>query len=178
MIKKFFMFALALATCVACDDDHNGPDYEDDNDNILNGMIVDRDPMVFLGTSTVTAPDGTTFVEENARFSIVGDFPTLITPTATSLSLYMHGVRFAEAMPGLEMRIVDLAYVPGAGPNLTFKNEGPLTPQANIAGSGWNDYAKYPITALDGSIVNVNCRIAFTCMGTFRVVFEGRMLDD
>ncbi len=177
MIKKFFLFALALTTCIACDDDHNGPDYEDRNDNIINGAIVDRDPMVFLGTSTVTNPDGTTFAEENARFSIVGNFPSLIAPSATSLSLYMHSVRFAEAMPGLEMRILDLAYT-GAGSSLTFKNDGPLTPQAYIAGAGWNDYAKYPITALDGAIVNVNCRIAFTCMGSFQVVFEGRMLDD
>jgi len=177
-MKKFFLFALMLATCVACDDNDNGPDYEDHNDNILNGAIVDRDPMVFLGTLTVTNPDGTTFVEKDARFSIVGNFPTLIATSATSLSLYMHRVRFAEAMPGLEMRIVNLDYIHGAGSSLTFKNDGPLTPQANIANTGWNDYAKYPITALDGSIVNVNCRIAFTCMGSHQVVFEGRMLDD
>ncbi len=176
-MKKFFLFALMLAACVACDDNNNGPDYEDHNDNILNGAIVDRDPMVFLGTSTVTNPDGTTFVEKDARFSIVGNFPTLIAPSATSLSLYMHQVRFAEAMPGLEMRILDLSYT-GAGSSLTFKNDGPLTPQAYIAGADWTDYAKYPITALDGSIVNVNCRIAFTCMGSHQVVFEGRMLDD
>ncbi len=177
-MKKIFLFALMLATCVACDDNDNGPDYEDRNDEIVNGVIVDRDPMVFLGTSTVTAPDGTSFVEKNALFSILGNFPSLIAPSATSLSLYMHGVRFAEAMPGLEMRIVDLDYIPGAGSSLTFKNDGPLTPQANIANTVWNDYEKYPITALDGAIVNVNCRIRFTCMGSHQVVFEGRLLDD
>lgn len=176
-MKKFFLFALALAACIACDDNDNGPDFENNNDEIVGGKIVDDDPMEFLGTSTVTNPDGTTFVDEYARFDIVGDgYPTPLAP-ATTLTVYMRQMRFAGAMPALEMRINTLPYTPGVGPNLTFKNDGPLTPQAYIAGAGWTDYAKYPITALDGAIMNVNCRISFTCMGTYQVVFEGRLLD-
>lgn len=179
-MKKLLLFAFLLAACVACDDnDNNGPEFETENDEIVNGQIVDDDAMVFLGTSTVTNPDGTTFVDENARFIIVGDgLPSIVAP-ATTLTVYMRQVRFAAAMPGIEMRMRDLGYTPGiTGPNLTFANAGPIVPQASIAGTPWADYEKYAITDLDGAIANVNCRISFTCMGAFRVVFEGRMLDD
>ena len=120
MMKKFFLFALALTIFAACNDDNdNGPDFETVNDEIVNGQIVDDDEMLFLGTSIVTNPDGTTF-------------------TAA----------------------------------------GPLTPQAYINGTGWTPQAKYPITDLNGSIDNVFCTLTFTCMGSFRVQFTGRMLDD
>ncbi len=177
MMKKFFLFALMLATCVACDDNDNGPEFENVNDEIVNGRIVDDDPMEFLGTSTVTNPDGTTFVDENARLDIVGDGrPTLLAP-ATTLSIYMHQMRFAAAMPALEMRINTLIYTPGKGPNLTFTTAGPLTPEAYIAGAGWTDQTNYPITGLKGAINNVQCTLEFTCMGTHRVTFVGQMLD-
>ncbi len=177
MMKKFFLFALALTTCIACDDDHNGPDFENNNDEIVNGKIVDDDPMEFLGTMTVTNPDGPTFVNENARFDIVGDgYPTPLAP-ATTLTVYMRQMRFAAAMPALEMRINTLTYTPGVGPNLTFTTAGPVVPQAYIAGAGWTDFDKYAITNLNGTINNVQCTIEFTCMGTHRVTFEGRMLD-
>ncbi len=178
-MKKIFLFALMLATCVACDDNDNGPDYEDRNDEIVNGRIVDDDPMEFLGTMTVTNPDGTTFVNETARFDIVGDeYPTPLAP-ATTLTVYMRQMRFAAAMPALEMRINALTYTPGVGPNLTFATAGPVVPQAYIAGAGagWTNQANYPITDLNGAINNVQCTLEFTCMSTHRVKFEGRMID-
>ncbi len=177
-MKKIFLFALMLATCVACDDNDNGPDFENDNDEIVNGRIVDDDPMEFLGTMTVTNPDGTTFVDDKARLDIVGDGGPSISyqNPATTLSIYMHRMRFAEAMPALEMRINTLTYTPGVGPNLTFSTAGPVIPQAYIAGAGWTEQANYPITGLNGAINNVLCTLEFTCMGT-HVKFEGRMLD-
>lgn len=177
-MKKLLLFSLLLAACAACDDnDNNGPEFETRNDEIVNGQIVDDDEMVFLGTSTVTNPDGTTFVDENARFIIVGDgLPSIVAPAAT-LTVYMHQVRFAAAMPGIEMRMRELAYTPGSGPNLTFAAAGPIIPQASLAGTPWNDYKKYAITGLDGAINDVRCRIEFVCMGTFRVKFEGHLLD-
>lgn len=176
-MKKIFLFALMLAACVACDDNDNGSDFEDVNDEIVNGKIVDGDPMEFLGTTTVTNPDETTFVDENARLDIVGDgYPTPLAP-ATTLTVYMHGMRFAAAMPALEMRINTLTYTPGVGPNLTFTTAGPVVPQAYIAGAGWTDQANYPITVLNGAVNNVRCTFEFTCMGSHRVKFEGQMLD-
>ncbi len=176
-MKKIFLFALMLATCVACDDNDNGPEFDNDNDEIVNGKIVDDDPMEFLGTMTVTNPDGTTFVNERARFDIVGDgYPTLLAP-ATTLTVYMRQMRFAAAMPALEMRINTLAYTPGVGPNLTFATAGPVVPQAYIAGAGWTDQAGFPITGLNGAINNIRCTLEFTCMGTHRVKFEGQMID-
>lgn len=171
--------ACALLFCAACDDnDNNGPDFETVNDEIVNGQIVDDDAMLFLGTSTVTAPDGTAFTDEQARISIFGDGrPTLVAP-ATTLTVQMHGTRFAAAMPALEMQLPALAYTPGTGPRLTFTAAGPLVPQAYINGTGWTDQANYPITDLAGAIDNVRCTLAFTCMGSHRVEFEGRMLDD
>lgn len=171
--------ACALLFCAACDDnDNNGPDFETVNDEIVDGQIVDDDAMLFLGTSTVTNPDGTTFVDENARFSIVGEgYPTEFNP-ATALTVYMRGVRFAATMPGILMRLYNLPYTAGTGPNLTFADAGPLTPQANIATTGWTDYGRYAITNLDGAIANVLCRVEFDCMGTYHVKFEGRLLDD
>ncbi len=117
MMKKFFLFALALTIFAACNDDNdNGPDFETVNDEIVNGQIVDDDEMLFLGTSIVTNPDGTTFTDEYARISIFGDNrPTLITP-ATTLTLRMHGARFAANMPALEMQLPNLGYTPGVGP--------------------------------------------------------------
>lgn len=177
MMKKFFLFALMLATCAACDDNDNGPDFENDNDEIVNGKIVDDDPMEFLGTMTVTNPDGTTFVDEIARLDIIGDgHPTPSAP-ATTLTVYLRRMRFAAAMPALDMRINSLTYTPGVGPNLTFATAGPVVPQAYIVGAGWTDQANYPITTLNGAVNNVQCTLEFTCMGTHRVKFEGRMLD-
>lgn len=179
MMKKFFLFALALTVFAACNDDNdNGPDFETVNDEIVNGQIVDDDPMIFLGTSTVTAPDGSTFTDEQARFSIFGNFPTTIAPAATSLSIYMHRTRFAANMPALEMRLLNLDYIPGAGPRLMFTAAGPLVPQAYINGTGWTDQENRPITDLNGSIDNVRCTLTFTCMGALQVKFEGRMLDE
>lgn len=179
-MKKLLLFALALAVCAACDDNDrpDGPEFETVNDEIVDGRIVDDDAMDFLGTSTVTNPDGTTFVDDNAVFSIVGEGrPTVFNP-ATALTVYMRGVRFAAAMPGIPMRLYNLPYAAGTGPNLTFADAGPLTPQANIAATGWTDYERYAITNLDGAIANVRCRVEFDCMGTYHVKFEGRLLDD
>lgn len=179
-MKQLFLFALALAVCAACDDNDrpDGPEYETVNDEIVDGRIVDDDPMDFLGISTVTNPDGTTFVDENAVFSIVGEgFPSKVNP-ATALTVYMRRVRFAAAMPGIDMRLYNRPYTAGTGPNLTFTAAGPLTPQANIANTGWADYEKYAITNLDGAVANVRCRVEFDCMGTYHVKFEGRLLDD
>lgn len=181
MMKKFFLFAWVLAACVACDshdDHHNGPEFETVNDEIVDGRIVNDDAMDFLGISTVTNPDGTTFVDDNAVFSIVGEgHPTVFNP-ATALTVYMRRVRFAAAMPGIDMRLYNLPYTAGTGANLTFVDAGPLTPQANIAATGWTDYERYAITNLDGAIANVRCRVEFDCMGTYHVKFEGRLLDD
>lgn len=177
-MKKFLLFALMLATCVACGDNDNGPEFDDDNDEIVDGKIVDDDPMEFRGTMTVTDPDGTTFVNETARFDIVGDgFPTLLAP-ATTLTVYMRQMRFAAAMPvQLDMRINTLTYTPGAGPNLTFATAGPVVPQAYIAGVGWSDQENRPITGLNGAINNTRCTLEFTCMDAYRVKFEGQKLD-
>ncbi len=173
--------ACALLFCAACDnhdDHHNGPEFETENDEIVDGRIVDDDAMNFLGISTVVNPDGTTFVDENALFSIVGEgFPTKFNP-ATELTVYMRRVRFAAAMPGIDMRIYNLLYTAGTGPRLTFTSAGPLVPQASIAGTPWTDYEKYAVTNLDGAIDNVRCSVAFVCMGAYHVKFEGRLLDD
>lgn len=180
-MKKLFLLVWALAVCVACDshdDHHNGPEFETVNDEIVDGRIVDDDAMNFLGISTVTNPDGTTFVDDNALFSIVGEgFPSKVNP-ATALTVYMRRVRFAAAMPGIDMRMYNLPYIADTGPRLTFTATGPLTPQASIAGTPWTDYEKYAVTNLDGAIDNVRCSVEFVCMGTYRVKFEGRLLDD
>lgn len=179
-MKKLFLFALALAVCAACDDNDrpDGPDFETVNDEIVDGRIVDDDAMDFLGISTVTNPDGTTFVDKNALFSIVGEGrPTEFNP-ATALTVYMRRVRFAAAMPGIDMRLYDLPYTAGTGANLTFASAGPLVPQASFAGTPWTDYEEYAVTNLDGAIDNVRCSVAFVCMGAYHVKFEGRLLDD
>ncbi|MDE6864724.1 MAG: hypothetical protein K2I97_00655, partial [Alistipes sp.] len=160
--------ACALLFCAACDanDRPDGPEFETVNDEIVDGRIVDDDAMNFLGTSTVTDLDGSTFVDNNALFSIVGEgYPSKLNP-ATALTVYMR-VRFAAAMPGIDMRLYPLPYTPGTGPRLTFADAGPLTPQANIAATGWTDYERYAITNLDGAIANVQCRVEFDCMGTY-----------
>ena len=176
--------ACALLFCAACDDNDrpDGPEFETVNDDIVDGRIVDDDAMDFLGISTVTNPDGTTFDDDNAVFSIVGEGrPTVFNP-ATALTVYMRGVRFAAGMPvGINMRLYHLPYIPGMGPNLTFTAAGPLTPQANIAGTGYTDFNKYTVTNLDGAIDNVRCRVEFDCFDgkkTYHVKFEGRLLDD
>lgn len=167
MIKKFFLFAWVLAACcAACDDDHDGLEFEDDNDEIVYGHLTGSN-MHFYGTSTVFDADGTTvFVDRAARVEFAGLDEAVI---------YLHQTRFATDMQAVDLRIYRLPYT-GFDRSIFFTTES-IVPQVRIKWMDWQPQDDLVITGLKGSVVNVDCDIEYTCKGC-RVVYHGRMLDD
>ena len=92
----------------------------------------------------------------------------------------MHKTRFAAGMPGVEMRLRTVPYAPTGDKSLAF-DVAELVPEALRAnetggGSSYQPVERYRITDLEGRIDGVTCRVAFTCAGIYRVVYEGRLI--
>ncbi len=164
---SFLVFALFAGVCFqgcSSDDDHVEPSVK--NPSIVDGVVNDI-PMLFVGTSVSTSPEGETFTDTAASFEIVAD-------DHGTLTLYMHGPRFAAAMPGVEMRILNLEYT-GSGTSVGFSAESAV-PEAQITGvEGWQPFERFTVTALEGRVKDSHCMLTFGCIG-YRATFEGRLV--
>ena len=111
-MQKFLLFAFALLAFSACNDsDSDEIRFATENTAIADGSLTGIN-LHFLGTSVATAPDGTAYTDSSARFEFAGG--------SEKLTLYMHGTRFAAAMPAFNMRLFNVPYTPGEGAALSF----------------------------------------------------------
>lgn len=175
---KRFLLLLALTAFAACNDDDGTTKikYASENTSIVDGVFTSEN-MHFYGTATVTDSEGGTFTDPEAWFEFAGGSETLV--------LYMHQTRFAAAMPAFEMRIYQFPYTPGEGAALSFTIDSAvpqvLLPNETGGGSSYQPMPAYALSEIEGSVDDTFCRVAFTCtitrMGTFRVVYEGRLLE-
>lgn len=176
-MKRILFLLVAAATFASCDDDDATKiQYASENTAIVNGVFTSEN-MHFYGTATVTDSEGGTYTNPEAWFEFAGSSETLV--------LDMHQTRIAAAMPALDMRIHQFTYTPGEGASLTFEVED-IIPQLrlpNQEGSGYSyqPMPSYALSDIEGSIDNTLCRVAFTCtvprLGTYRVEYEGRLLE-
>lgn len=177
MLKKLLMMSFAAFVLAACNDEADeGVQYATSNPEIVDGVYSGRN-MHFYGTATVTnATDGSIYTDPEAWFEFAGGDKGLV--------IYMHQTRFAASMPSLEMRIYRIPYTPGEGASLSFSAESSVPqvqlPNAQGGGYSYQDMPSYTLTDVEGSIDNTDCRVAFTCdvprLGTYRMVYEGRLL--
>lgn len=175
-MKKLFLmlFALPLFFAACSDDDFGGnegpvtdEELATENNSIVDGVIVK--PLTFLGSYTVTDPKGGVLKVDGAKFSI--------RAKDADLGFYMHEVRFADKMPPLSLRCEPVAYT-GEGNGLGFRVEK-MTPDAYINGAGWQAFARYPVSELEGEVKGLNFEVRFVCtppMGRYVVAFEGRLM--
>ena len=172
MLKKLLMMSLAAFALAACNDEADeGVQYATSNPSIVDGVFT-SDNMHFYGTAKVTDSEGNVFTDPEAWFEFAGDRETL--------AIYMHQTRFAAAMPALEMRLYRIPYTPGEGASLSF-SEATFTPEAELpntegGGSSYQEVPQFALTNLEGSIEETRLHMAFTCMGTYRMEYEGRLL--
>ena len=172
MLKKLLMMSLAAFALAACNDEADeGVQYATSNPSIVDGVFT-SDNMHFYGTAKVTDSEGNVFTDPEAWFEFAGDRETL--------TIYMHQTRFAAAMPDLEMRLYRIPYTPGEGASLSF-SEATFTPEAELpntegGGSSYQEVPQFALTNLEGSIEETRLHMAFTCMGTYRMEYEGRLL--
>ena len=172
MLKKLLLMGFAAFALAACNDEADeGVQYATSNPEIVDGVYSGQ-TMHFYGTATVTnTSDGSTYTDPEAWFEIHGD---------KGLVVYMHQTRFAAAMPALEMRLYRIPYTPGEGASLSF-SESTFTPEAELpntedGGSSYQEVPQFALTNLEGSIEETRLHMAFTCMGTYRMEYEGRLL--
>ena len=172
MLKKLLMMSLAAFALAACNDEADeGVQYATSNPEIVDGVYSGRN-MHFYGTATVTnTTDNSAYTDPEAWFEFAG---------GEELVIYMHQTRFAEKMPQLDMRIYRIPYTGGEGASLSFSSES-LIPQVRLpnqvgGGYSYQDMPAYTLTGVEGSVNDIVCRMAFTCMGTYRMEYEGRLL--
>ena len=171
MLKKLLLLSIAAFALAACNDEADeGPQYASSNPEIVDGVYSGQ-TMHFYGTATVTnTSDGSTYSDPEAWFEIHGD---------KGLVIYMHQTRFAPDMPGQEMRIYRIPYTGGEGASLTFSAES-FIPQAKLpnetGGYDYQDFTQFMLTEIEGTIDGTLFQMAFTCMGTYRMEYEGRLL--
>lgn len=175
--KRLFLLACAALACGACnDDDSEAIRFARENTRIEDGHLGGSN-MIFYGRSVTTAADGSAYVDDKARFEFAGG--------NDRLALYMHQTRFAAQMPSLKMQLRPVPYTPGVGAALTFALErivpNVLLPNAVGGGYSYQPLPSYELTDLTGSIDGVLCRVGFACdvpnLGSYRVEFEGRLLE-
>ena len=172
MLKKLLMMSFAAFALAACNDEADeGVQYASSNPEIVDGVYSGQ-TMHFYGTATVTnTTDNSTYTDPETWFEIHGD---------KGLVVYMHQTRFAASMPAQEMRIYRIPYTPGEGASLSF-SEPTFTPEAELpntegGGSSYQEVPQFALTDLEGSIEETRLHMAFTCMGTYRMEYEGRLL--
>ncbi|WP_347281824.1 hypothetical protein [uncultured Alistipes sp.] len=175
-MQKFLLFAFALLAFSACNDsDSDEIRFATENTAIADGSLTGIN-LHFLGTSVATAPDGTAYTDSSARFEFAGG--------SEKLTLYMHGTRFAAAMPALKMRLFNVPYTPGEGAALSFllPTVVPDVYLSNAVGGGYSyqPLPAYTLTNVEGSIDGIDCRVAFSCnvpkLGAYRVEYQGKLL--
>ncbi len=163
-MKRLFLLLCAAFALAACNDDNDGPSAGDENPYIEEGAYTGN--MHFYGkcTSTPASSDGNTVTKPEAHF----EFTDGVGGNAT---IYMHGLSFAEGMPGIEMRISDIPYT-GSGKRLLLRADR-IVPESNFTGD-YKPYERFAISNFSGEVDNIFCRISFACNG-YNVTFEGKL---
>lgn len=178
MMKKLFLLAcaaLALAACNDNDNDNNSPRFAEANTKVEEGHLTGSN-LHFLGVSMATSADGAVYADDNAHVEFAG---------LDDFTLYMHRMRFAAAMPALEMRLYAQPYTPGTGASLSFDLQSVVPevkmPDETGGGYTWTPLPPYTLTDVEGTIDGVQCRIAFSCdvprLGSYRVEYTGTLLE-
>lgn len=165
MLKKLFLLTLAALTLAACNDDDDEIRFARQNTAIENGRLTGTN-MHFYGTLTVVGADGKTHTDKGIRFETAG---------LRELMLYMHRVRLNTDMKRVEALLPDLVYTPAGDNGLTFRATN-VTPKVYEADRGYQPVEGYPVTDLEGSIDGLDCRVGFTCAGTYRITYEGKLI--
>lgn len=173
-MKKLLALLLAAPLFfAACSDDPDfidnppavGEDYADENTRIDDGQIVGD--MAFRGQYSVTDKNGVTGYENAlAEFEVKAEDRNLV--------LYMNKVKFAQAMPALDIRLHPIAYE-GQGNTLRFSVPH-MIPEAYIKAAGWQLFEKYPMTEILGEINGTQFTVKMKCMGVYTITYEGRLL--
>ena len=173
-MKKLLILLLAAPLLfAACSDDDldfitnppvAGEDYADTNTRIENGRIVGE--MSFRGSYDVSDKNGMAYNNPMAEFAV--------KPSGEGLAVYMNGVKFAQAMPALDIRMTDIEYM-GEGLRVEFA-AGKIIPDAFIKAAGWQPFDKYPMTEVRGSIDGITLRIEMKCMGVYTILYAGKLL--
>lgn len=174
-MRQLLCLLLAATLFAACNDDDPTFRYAAENTAIIDGRFTGTN-LHFYGTSVITDPSGDTYTDEDVVFEFAG--------INNDFALYMHGIRLDPTLPPLKIRIRTLTSIPGIGAKLAFEAESVvpkvLQPNETGGGSSYQPMPVYTMTAFDGAIDELDCRVGFTCdlpeAGIRRIDFEGKLI--
>ena len=174
MKKLLLMLLAAPLFFAACSDDDTdfitnppavGEDLAEENTAIVEGVV--KGEMRFRGKYTVTDKNGVIGYEnQGAKFNI--------TTAGTGLGVEMNGVKFADGMPALDIRMQPIDYA-GEGKAVHFI-EDKIIPEAFIKAAGWQPFDKYPMTEVRGEVNGLRFTITMKCMNVYTIRYEGQLL--
>ncbi|HJA98458.1 MAG TPA: hypothetical protein H9779_02515 [Candidatus Alistipes avicola] len=167
---RLFLLAMAFIGLAACSNDDtpapqgelpDGYTFAQENDQLVDGRMTGN--LLFFGTSTVTTiKTGEQFVDDKILFELTEDENGIIR-------MLMHETKFAANMPALEMEVPGIPYT-CEGKTLHMSVEQTIP---EIAGT---PYERYVITELGGEVDNTSFTVTFSCMGAFKVVYQGKLI--
>lgn len=174
-MKQLLCLLLAATLFAACNDDDPMFRYATENTAIIDGRFTGTN-LHFYGTTVITDPNGNTHTDKDVAFEFAG--------LGSDFSLYMHGIRLDPTLPPCKIRIQTLTSVPGIGAKLAFEAAsvipGVLRPNEIGGGYSYQPEPDYTMTALNGTIDELDCRVEFDCnlpeAGFRRIVFEGKLM--
>lgn len=174
-MKHLLCLLLAAVLFAGCNEKLPTFRYATENTAIVDGHFTGTN-VHFYGEAVITGPDGNTHTEKDVEFEFAGIDDDFV--------LYMHRIRLDATLPELDLRIRTLTAIPSIGPKLAFSAENivPDVWQPNEIGGGssYQPALAYPMTALDGAINGIDCRVGFRCdlsdAGTRRIEFQGKMI--
>lgn len=150
LINYFACAICAISMLAACENDNNEPQPAPQPEEPTPGS--------YSGTMNVDQNDGTVFTKQEQIISFeVSD--------SGVMDILMSKVKFAEAMPSLDITIPDVAYtVTEAGYTLADDNIIPI--------AMGNEFPQFTITGLEGTISADELIVSFNC-GPYPVEYSG-----
>ncbi len=175
MKRHLLCLLLAATLCAGCNEKLPAFRYATENTAIVDGRFTGTN-VHFYGTAVIADTDGNTHTEKDVELDFAGLDDNFV--------LYIHHIRLDATLPKHNLRIGSLTSIPDIGPKLAFSAASivPGVWRPNEIGGGYSYQPEpaYTMTALDGTIDGIDCRVGFECdlpdAGVRRIEFQGKMI--
>ena len=153
LINYFACAICAISMLAACENDNNQPAPQPE----------EHTPGSYSGTMNVDQNDGTVFTKQEQVISFE-------VSESGVMDIFLSKVKFAEAMPSLDITIPDVAY--------TLTDSVYTLADDNIIPMAMgNEFPQFTITGLEGTISAEELTVSFNC-GPYPVEYSGTAVTE
>ena len=153
LINYFACAICAISMLAACENDNNQPAPQPEEPT----------PGSYSGTMNVDQNDGTVFTKQEQVISFE-------VSESGVMDIFLSKVKFAEAMPSLDITIPDVAY--------TLTDSVYTLADDNIIPMAMgNEFPQFTITGLEGAISAEELTVSFNC-GPYPVEYSGTAVTE